>query len=185
MGDACGPQAKSNQAIVRKCVRTLSAGLAPLLAHGVIPRGGHLFLATDSQSIVAEAVAASASLPFRVSHLGFDRAKYDTTAWIELASARQHSQLSILEETLLDLLLLSRARFLAGSMYGNVPRLALQMRPTAPGDPRRLAYITTDGRDWCTCPTCSACSDARTLWLVSASAQHQSEGSSVRLLCRQ
>ena len=70
------------------------------------------------------------------------------------ASAAERSQGDVLAETLLDLLLLSRARFLAGSMYGNVPRLALQLRPTTPGDQRRLAYVTTDGRDWCTATTC-------------------------------
>ena len=63
-------------------------------------------------------------------------------------------QPTILEETMLDLLLLSRARYIAGSMYGNMPRVALQLRPTAPGDARRLAWVTTDGRDWCTKPTC-------------------------------
>ena len=154
MGDACGPHAKPHQGVVRKCVRTLRAGLAPLLAHSVIPPGGSLFLATDSQAIIDEAEAAAASLPFSVHYLRFDRTKYDTSAWIELASAKQRSQIAILEETLLDLLTLSRARYLAGSMYGNVPRLALQLRATKPGDARRLAYITTDGRDWCTCPTC-------------------------------
>ena len=45
-------------------------------------------------------------------------------------------QPTILEETMLDLLLLSRARYIAGSMYGNMPRVALQLRPTAPGDVR-------------------------------------------------
>ena len=155
MGDACGPQAKSHQAAVRKCVLSLAAGLAPLLAHGVVPRGGHLFLATDSARIVAEAEAAASSLPFEVHFMRIDRAKYDSSAWIELASAKQRNQGSVVDETLLDVLLLSRARYVAGSMYGNVPRLALQLRATTPGDPRRLAYITTDGRDWCTTPTCS------------------------------
>jgi hypothetical protein len=155
MGDACGPRAKRNQGIVRKCVLTLGAGLAPLIAHDVVPRGGHVFLATDSQKIIDEVAAVASSLPFTVHFLAFDRTKYDTEAWIELASAKEHTQLRILEETLLDLMLLSRARYIAGSMYGNVPRLALQLRPTAPGDGRRLAYVTTDGRDWCTLPTCT------------------------------
>ena len=61
---------------------------------------------------------------------------------------------TICKLALLELLLLSRARFIAGSMYGNMPRLALQLRTTTPGDVRRLAYVTTDGRDWCTKPTC-------------------------------
>ena len=134
---------------------TLQAALAPLIAHRVVPEGGHVFLATDSHKIAAEAAAASASLPFTVHYLSFDRAKYDTEAWIELASAKAHMHLHILEETMLDILLLSRARFIAGSMYGNVPRVALQLRPTHPGDKHRLAYLTTDGRDWCTLPTCS------------------------------
>lgn len=155
MGDACGPKAKRNQEIVRKCVHTLMGGLSPLLAHGVVPKGGRVFIATDSQKIINEAKVAAVSLPFEVFFLDIDRAKYDTEAWIELASARSRSTLTILDETLLDLLLLSRARYIAGSMYGNVPRLALQLRTTAPGDARRLAYVTTDGRDWCTMPTCT------------------------------
>ena len=155
MGDACGPRAKKNQGIVRKCVLSLHAGLAPLLAHGIVPAGGHVFLATDSPKIVAEAAAASASLPFTVHYFAFNRDKYDTEAWIELASAKDHTQLHILEETMLDILMLSRARYIAGSMYGNVPRVALQLRPTQPGDKNRLSYVTTDGRDWCTLPTCS------------------------------
>ena len=154
MGDACGPRARRHQMEVRKCVPTLREGLAPLLAQDVVPRGGRLFLATDSPQIVEEARAMAASLPFEVHFLAFNRSKYDTEAWIELASAAARSQIQILEETVLDLLLLSRARYIAGSMYGNVPRLALQLRPTAPGDRRRLAYITTDGRDWCSKPTC-------------------------------
>jgi len=154
MGDACGPRARRNQGIVRKCVPTLRAGLEPLLAHGVIPRGGRLFLATDSQSIVDEAAAVAASLPFEVHYLNISRQKYDNEAWIELASAKERTRGAILEETILDLLLLSRARYIAGSMYGNMPRLALQLRPTTPGDLRRLAWVTTDGRDWCTKPTC-------------------------------
>lgn len=154
MGDACGPKARPHQAAVRKCVSSLRAGLEPLLAHGVLSRGGRLFLATDSPQIVEEAQAAAAGLSFEVHHLSINRSKYDTEAWIELASAASRSTTSILEETLLDVLLLSRSRFIAGSMYGNVPRLALQLRPTTPGDARRLAYITTDGRDWCTKPTC-------------------------------
>lgn len=159
MGDACGPKARRHQAQVRKCVPSLRAGLAPLLAHGVLGgrgHGGRLFLATDSAQIVAEARAAAGSYAFEVHFLELNRSKYDSEAWIELASAASRSQLQILEETLLDLLLLSRARFVAGSMYGNVPRLALQLRPTTPGDGRRLAYVTTDGRDWCTKPTCMA-----------------------------
>ena len=156
MGDACGPKARRHQADVRRCVYTLQSALSPLMAHGVLPHGGRLFLATDSPQIVREAVDAAAGLPFTVHFLHINRSKYDTEAWIELASAADRTQLQILQETLLDLFLLSRARYIAGSMYGNVPRVALQLRPTAPGDPRRLAYITTDSRDWCTKATCMA-----------------------------
>ena len=153
-GDACGPKARKNQAELRKCVRSFAQGLAPLLAHGVVPNGGRLFLATDSQLIADEAAEAAKTLPFGVYWLRLNRAKYDDGTWIELASAAAGSQARILEEALLDVLLLSRARFIAGSMYGNVPRLALQMRPTTPGDKRRLTYLTTDGRDWCTRVSC-------------------------------
>ena len=100
MGDACGPRAKRNQGVVRKCVLTLHAGLAPLLAHGVVPRGGKVFLATDSQRIAQEADMAAAHLPFDIVHLHLDRGKYDSEAWIELASAREHAQAAVLEETL-------------------------------------------------------------------------------------
>ena len=94
MGDACGPRAKRNQGIVRKCVLTLRAGLAPLLAHGVVPRGGRLFLATDSQSIVDEAAAATTTLPFEVYFLNISREKYDSEAWIELNSAKDRTKVS-------------------------------------------------------------------------------------------
>ena len=154
MGDACGPRARPHQAEVRKCIMSLRDGLAPLLAQNVLQPGGQLFLATDSPRIVAEAISAGPTLPYTIHFLNLNRSKYDTEAWIELASAAERSQVQILEETLLDVLLLSRARFIAGSMYGNVPRLALQLRPTTPGDARHLAYVTTDGRDWCTKPTC-------------------------------
>ena len=153
-GDACGPEARKHQEVVRKCVHSFAAGLAPLLAHGVVPNGGRLFLATDSQRIVDEAAEAAKTLPFGVYFLPLHRAKYDSATWIELASAQAGSQARILEEALLDVLLLSRARFIAGSMFGNVPRLALQMRATTPGDKHRLTYVTTDGRDWCTRTTC-------------------------------
>ena len=154
MGDACGPRAKKNQGIVRKCVLSLHAGLAPLLAHGIVPAGGHVFLATDSPKIVAEAAAASASLPFTVHYFAFNRDKYDRKRGLN--SRRQGSYAAPHpggdDARYLDAL---RARYIAGSMYGNVPRVALQLRPTQPGDKNRLSYVTTDGRDWCTLPTCS------------------------------
>jgi hypothetical protein len=94
MGDACGPRAKRNQGIVRKCVLTLRAGLALLFAHGVVPRGGRLFLATDSQLIVDEAAAAATTLPFDVYYLNVSREKYDSEAWIELNSAKDRTKVS-------------------------------------------------------------------------------------------
>ena len=154
MGDACGPKARPHQAEVRKCVRSLRQGLEPLVAHSVLQPGARVFLATDSASIIEEAEVMRAQVQFEIVFLRLNRSKYDTEAWIELASAADRSQADILVEALLELLLLSRARFIAGSMYGNMPRLALQLRTTTPGDVRRLAYVTTDGRDWCTKPTC-------------------------------
>ena len=78
----------------RRPARTLRAGLALLLAHGVVPRGGRLFLATDSQSIIDEAAAAATTLPFDVYYLNISREKYDSETWIELNSAKDRTKVS-------------------------------------------------------------------------------------------
>ena len=61
---------------------------------------------------------------------------------------------TVLEEALLDLLVLSQARVLAGAMLSNMPRLALQMRVRPSG--KRPPYISLDGNSWCTTSSCKA-----------------------------
>eukprot|EP00966_Prymnesium_polylepis_P199718 4628644-Prymnesium_polylepis.1 len=51
----------------------------------------------------------------------------------------------------MDLLLLSRARRVGGSMLGNMPRLAMQLRVEPPSTAR---FISLDGHKWCTTSSC-------------------------------
>jgi len=119
-----------------------------------------MYLATDSQDIIAEAAQGSANLTaegtslsqFRIRYLQFQRSKYDYGSnepgnYIEKRAKEQLGLVNdVLDESFLDLLLLSRAAVVAGSMMSNLPRLALQMRVTPPGlETRRLPYITLDG----------------------------------------
>ena len=72
---------------------------------------------------------------------------HDFLRWIG-ASPRADE---VLEEALLDLLLLARARTVAGSLFGNMPRLALQWRVEPPYN---ASYISLDGYPWCTRTSC-------------------------------
>ena len=61
---------------------------------------------------------------------------------------------AVVEETLLDVLHLSRGATIAGGMAGNVPRLALQLRVRPPGESR--PYIALDAYQWCAKSSCKA-----------------------------
>ena len=146
MGDACGASASIAGNAQRHCVSTLAAALERLRARGVV--GGRAFLATDSETIVREA-EHPAEGTFRFSYLDWDRRKYDVSERVEETLERRTS--AVLEEALLDLLLLARARTVAGSLFGNMPRLALQWRVEPP---HNSSYVSVDGYPWCTRTSC-------------------------------
>lgn len=160
MGDACGSKNGTANKKLRRCVTTLSQALNILEAQGVA--SGRLFLATDSQAIVEEAKAPGGARGFQISYLNIERAKYEpvmvrrgrgvTTKNIEDVLPRnEHGRSSVLEEALLDVLLLSRASLVAGSMASNMPRLALNMRVRPPN---RTHYVALDGYEWCAETSC-------------------------------
>ena len=60
---------------------------------------------------------------------------------------------TVLVEALMELLLLSRSRVIAGQMLGNMPRLALQLRVRPPGI---SWYVSLDGNEWCTTSSCKS-----------------------------
>lgn len=143
MGDACGAKA-DHEHVLRKCVTSLPETLAKLNLTG----GASLYVASDSQKAIEDVVAAAPSLT--VHWLKIDRAKYNTSRGVEESLDRRDS--SALEEALMELLLISRSRTILGSMTGNMPRLAVQLRVMPPGtDP---PYISLDNNDWCTCTSC-------------------------------
>ncbi|KAL3907670.1 MAG: hypothetical protein SGPRY_010092 [Prymnesium sp.] len=159
MGDACGEHADAHG--LRSCVRSFAANLQLLNKHNVT--GGAMFLASDSQAIVDQAMRPSSSFhmstagraekqsSFNVTALTLERLQYQVSGRIEHVLPRG-SDLMALRDALMDLLLLSRSRVIAGAMSSNMPRLALQLRVTPPGD--RMAYLTLDGNEWCTCSSC-------------------------------
>ena len=141
---------------------------------------GHLFLATDSASIIREAAGTGGGRrAFRISYLDLQRDKYEPIAMPGTGSLHRHRQRqtrniedvlpranassrggTVVLETLLDLLLLSRASLIAGGMTGNMPRLALNLcvRP-----PNITHYVSLDGYHWCAESSCKP-----TVWPESA-----------------
>lgn len=149
MGDACGMRAR--RSAFRRCVRSLKDAFDQLASHGV--RGGRVFLASDSQEIIEQASHVRVLYPhFNVSFLPLDRRKYGRVdKLVELSLPREGSE--TLTEALIDLFLLSRARLIAGSMLGNIPRLALQLRVRPPAATKQ-PYVSLDGHRWCTTSSC-------------------------------
>ena len=141
LGDACRRARTS-----RTCLTNLDDALRILHDHGL--RRGDLFLATDSEAIVAQAQAVSATSPFRIHYLNLSRARYDTAMPNELRSTNRTADLL---DLLLEVLLLSRSSVIAGTMQSNVPRLALQWRVTLPGS---RVLVSLDNREWCTRSSC-------------------------------
>jgi len=148
VGDACGQGAVRLHFESRMCLRSLHEALTQLPPAS---DGGRrrLFLASDSQAVVDEAAQVSG---FDVTTLALDRAKYAANESVFVESRLPHRSSDVLVEALMDLLLLSRARVIAGGMYGNMPRLAMQLRVRPPGDDRQ--YASLDGHRWCTCTSC-------------------------------
>ena len=147
VGDACGVRAP--RSAFRRCIRSLSGALEILTSQGV--RGGSVFIASDSPSIV-EQVRLILHSSFNMSFIRLDRRKYERhDKLVEISLQRNGS--GTLLEALIDLLLLSRARLVAGSMLGNMPRLALQLRVQPPASTRQ-PYVSLDGHRWCTTSSC-------------------------------
>ena len=80
----------------------------------------------------------------RIYTLALNRSKYDVAELIEQAIPKTRQEDEVLVETLLELTLLAHSRLVAGGMLGNMPRVALQLRPRHP-----LRYRTTDAQAWC------------------------------------
>ena len=161
MGDACGVKVVTRA--LRNCISTLAQALDILEAHGVTQ--GRMFLATDSQDIVDQAQGPGARR-FQIIYLAIPREKYQPVTehmghgrWrtrnVEDVLTRNESSGTtssmVAEEALLDALLLSRSSLIAGSMSGNMPRLALNLRVR---QPNRTHYVTLDKYDWCAEPSC-------------------------------
>ena len=145
MGDACGDHADEHG--LRMCLRSLPSNLERLAVRNVTE--GTMFLASDSQRIVDQAYLARPA--FETFSLRLQRTQYDVSGRIEDVLPRGYD-LSSVRDALMELLLLSRARRVAGAMSSNMPRLALQLRVSPPGD--RMPYIGLDTNEWCTCSSC-------------------------------
>ena len=105
-----------------------------------------MFLATDSEAIIAQAEAGAAA-PYEVHYLNLSRSQYNTPLPNELRATNRTQDLV---DMLLELVLLSHAAVLGGTMQSNVPRLALQLRVQPPGS----LFVGLDGREWCTRSSC-------------------------------
>ena len=168
VGDACGSHAvfaPARSGKMRHCVTSFEEALTRVRASNA-SLGGTLFVASDSQAIIDEA-KRTPHPPFeRVIALSFRRDRYETGKLVEEALGRDTDN-SVLEEALLELLCLSRARAVAGAMNSNMPRLAMQLAARPPGV--RPAYISTDGNQWCTTSSCKA---ALPKWVAEGMVKH-------------
>ena len=88
---------------------------------------------------------------FSIAFIPIDRGKYDRhNRLVELSLERSGSE--ALVEALMELALLARSRLVGGSMLGNMPRLAMQLRVQPPAT--SPLYVTLDGHRWCTTSSC-------------------------------
>jgi hypothetical protein len=93
-------------------------------------------------------VRINAGKAYSFRFLTLERRKYDSSENIEIASVKRN-KLALLLEIVLEVTLLAHVRVIAGSMMGNVPRLALQLQRTASD-----RYVSLDGRTWCIDSSC-------------------------------
>ena len=156
IGDACGPRAPPTTARgigqkLRVCVKSLSQALGILRNTSKLRLAitCDIFLATDSEEIIRQA-RDQTDPQFRVHYLALNRAKYDGDGRIEHRSARAHNQLAILTDALLETMFLAHSRVIAGGLFGNVARLAMQLQPSP------SAYISLDGYMWCVDSRCTS-----------------------------
>ena len=155
-GDACSEASRKLHPL-RHCLASFAAAASQMRAHNV--SRGRLFIASDAQHIIDEALPSSA---FAVSSLQLSRSKYELAQNIEDVQPRTNA--TILEEALLEILSLSRATVIAGGMAGNMPRLALVLRVQPPGG---SPYITLDRYPFCVQGSCKP-NIYRPTWKVKA-----------------
>ena len=137
----------------------------------------------DPRTDAALAASATVASRFGGSSSGKKSAAFH---WLEqFAATNATKRDAIFDETMLDLLLLSRAKLIAGQMMGNMPRLALQLRVSWPPPghapralpsaqagsrpnrsaaaalgalewPHACTYVSLDSRAWCVSTFCRA-----------------------------
>ena len=190
------PGRRKGHKALKKGVPSLRLVAARLAAHRL--RAASTYLATDSQVIATQAAegVASATLGavrlLNISRAKYEPPKYDSSKdnatrsrlglkpgdnsrlWIENFATGAGTRAEVFDETMLDLLLLSRAPVIAGQMLGNMPRLAMQLRVSWPPVnrtsaqwPEECSYVSLDGRAWC---PGTICRYAKTSQLGSANA---------------
>ena len=158
LGDVCGRHAPTRGKKARRCSDQPTQEAFELMrAHGL---RGRVFMASDSHEAVETAVALGPSYGFNVSSLSFNRAniegvdlEHNRSVGTEGVRRTRTRDMSVLVETLMDVLLLSRSTVLVGSMMSNFPRMALQLRQQAPLH-HQERYLALDGRTWCTRTSC-------------------------------
>ena len=111
-----------------------------------------VFIATDSSAVAESARRWNGSqLTLYMLH-PLDRDKYDSAERIEYHTAKRgaRDKLAVLLEALLEVTLLARSQIICGAMFGNIPRLALQLWARDRGNVADGApYISLDGYEWC------------------------------------
>ena len=185
-GDACGALARPQPA--RRCIKSLAQALGMVSNANISFNDGtgrvkpHIrtFLASDSDTIVKQVAAAnnasdSASTSrggFAIQSLTLNRSKYEGTTFIEMETAneRRGDRSEVLIETLLDLALLARSDCIAGSIMGNLPRLALQLR-VRPDE--HECYVSLDHYRWCTQTKCGQCRSSECVKLEEWRGRHR------------
>ena len=153
LGDVCGKNAPVKGQRARKCTaQPTEDALSLMQSHGL---RGSLFMASDSRDAVDLAHVIGPRYGFNVSSLSLDRGVVEGANALGTEKQRRtpDRDRSVIVESLMDAMLLSRSDVLVGSMMSNFPRLALQMRVQTP---RRgqLRYVALDDRTWCTRTSC-------------------------------
>ena len=150
VGDAC-ENVRDRYYELRRCnvTASLSASLGVLRRAGVTR--GSLFVATNSPRIIRD-IEAGGAAPFNVSYTRIDRGGHLGVATQRLSGAALRRR--VLIESLIDVLLLSRAEVIAGPMMSGFPRLAMQLRVQPPGGANHSRYVALDGYHWCSRSSC-------------------------------
>ncbi len=150
VGDACN-NVRDRYYALRQCNVTASlAGSLDVVRRAGVTSGS-LFVATNSRKVVGD-IEAGVAAPFDTSFAALERGDHLNVATQRLSGATLRRR--VLLESLVDLLLLSRARVVAGPMFSSYPRVAIQMRVQTPAVDHRSLYISLDGYPWCSRSSC-------------------------------